>query len=211
MGEGMKKENSNNLYSTDEFNAFMDFVKSHGVQIRYSKGQSLNLEKAEVGFVLSGLLGIYYKGTGKFIDHAFYGMPAMEDDKIMSTQPFYCRTESDVIIAKIPIHKIFEISHPDQVYRGVVFSALIYSLIDKLANIYDIRHGGNGYKVVKELIELYLNEMHITQGLANYILKRTNLSNSYVFKILATLKKNGYIEIKNARLTKILKPLPNKI
>lgn len=207
----MKKGNNFNLYSTDEFNAFMEFVKSHGLQMRYSKGQSLNLAKAEVGFILSGLLGIYYKGTGKFIDHAFYGMPVMEDEKIMSTQPFYCRTESDVIISKMPIHKIFEISNPNQAYRGVVFSTLIYSLIDRLANIYDVRHGGNGYKVVKELIELYLNEIHVTQGLASYILKRTQLSNSYVFKILAALKKNGYIEIKNARLTRILKTLPDKI
>ncbi|RSW87268.1 hypothetical protein EGH62_04270 [Klebsiella aerogenes] len=208
----MKKATDFYLYSDDDFDAFIDFIKSQGVQRRYSKGERLNLAKAEVGFVLDGQLGVYYKGNGKFIDNAFYAMPLiMLKNKNITGHPFFYRVESDVVISIMPVSKIFETHNGTRNSHGLVFSSLAYSILEKLAMTYDIRHGGNGYQIVKELIELYNIEPHATQGLANYILNRTQLSNSYVFKILAALREQKYIEMKNARLTKIIKPLPDKI
>ncbi|MNM98243.1 putative DNA-binding transcriptional regulator [compost metagenome] len=138
-------------------------------------------------------------------------MPIMEHNKIAKTHPFYYRIESDAVIAILPTERIFECNTIDRTKHAMVFLSLINAIVERLATIYETRHGGNGYHVVKELIELYHHETHVTQGLANYILKRTYLSNSYVFKILATLKKNKYIEMDNARLIKIIKPLPDKI
>ncbi|MFK3663412.1 helix-turn-helix domain-containing protein [Scandinavium sp. NPDC088450] len=195
----------------DGFNALIDFVKSHAVQRRYSKGESLVLNNSDVGFVLEGSVCVYYKGNGKFIDNAFYGMPIMEHNKTTKKHPFYYRIESDAVIAVLPTERIFDNKSTHRPHHAMVFLSLIHTIFEKLAFVYETRHGGNGYHVVKELIELYHHETHVTQGLASYILKRTYLSNSYVFKIIATLKKNKYIEMENARLVRIIKPLPDKI
>ncbi|ENZ7485013.1 helix-turn-helix domain-containing protein [Klebsiella aerogenes] len=195
---------------TDDFNSFTAFIKANATQRRYSKGESLKLNQDDVGIVLDGRVGIYYKGNGKFIEHAFYGMPIMEHNKITKNHPFYYRIESDAVIAILPTELIFENNTPERKSYGMIFISLIHAIFEKLANVYEIRHNGNGYQVVKELIELYQYETHVTQGLANYILKRTYLSNSYVFKILAALRHEGYIEMENARLIRIAKALPEK-
>lgn len=195
----------------DDFNSFIAFIKANAIQRRYSKGESLKLNQDVVGIVLDGRVGVYYKGNGKFIEHAFYGMPIMEHNNITKNHPFYYRIESDAVIATLPTERIFENSTPERKNYGMIFISLIHAIFEKLATVYEIRHTGNGYQVVKELIELYQYETHVTQGLASYILKRTYLSNSYVFKILAALKKEQFIEMENARLVKIIKPLPDKI
>ncbi|EMY3602078.1 helix-turn-helix domain-containing protein [Klebsiella aerogenes] len=211
MPENMKANANFDFNDNDEFNRFIAFVKVHGTQRRYSKGESLNLDKGFVGFVLEGSVGVYYKTNGKFIEHAFYGMPVMEHNQITAAHPFFYRAEREAVITILSVESIFKESNVSHSNHGVFFVSLLHSIFEKLATVYEVRHGGNGYQVIKELIELYYHEPHATQGLANYILKRTELSNSYVFRVLAALKKKQYIEIRNARLTKILKPLPDKI
>lgn len=207
----MKTNTNFNFNDNDEFSRFITFVKAHGTQRRYSKGEPLNVDKGFVGFVLEGLVGVYYKANGKFIEYAFYGMPIMEHNQITAAHPFFYHAEREVVIAILPVEVIFKESVISHLNYGVYFVSLLHSIFERLAIVYEVRHGGNGYQVIKELIELYYHEPHVIQGLASYILKRTELSNSYVFRVLAALKKEKYIEMKNARLTKILKPLPDKI
>lgn len=207
----MKANTGFNFNNNDEFNRFIAFIKGQAIQRRYSKGESLNLGKEVVGFVLEGLVGVYYKANGKFIEHAFYGMPVMEHNQITAAHPFFYRAEREAVIAILPVENILKGSADGHSGYGMFFVSLLHSIFEKLAIVYEVRHGGNGYQVIKELIELYHHEPHVTQGLAGYILKRTELSNSYVFRILAALKKEQYIKMENARLTEILKPLPDKI
>lgn len=200
-----------NFSDMNDFNEFISFVKSHAVQRRYSKGEPLSLNKKDIGFVLDGLIGVYYKGNGKFIEHSFYGMPIMGYNKITKKNPFYYRVESEAVIAMLSVEHIFEYHDANETNRGIVLLSLIYTIFEKLAVVYETRHSGNGYHVIRELIERYNYDSPLGQGLASYILKRTYLSNSYVFKVLATLKKCQFIEMDNARLVKILKPLPDKV
>lgn len=48
------------------------------------------------------------------------------------------------------------------------------------------------------------------RSLAGFILKKTKVSRSYLFKIPSDLKEGGYIEIQNGKLTAILKELPEE-
>ncbi|WP_227505052.1 helix-turn-helix domain-containing protein [Klebsiella aerogenes] len=48
------------------------------------------------------------------------------------------------------------------------------------------------------------------RSLASFILKRTKMSRSYLFKILAELKEGGYIKMENGELIDIAHELPEK-
>lgn len=197
--------------SKESLDAFLDFVKAHGIQRRFSAKETLKLPKNSIGFVIDGIIGIYYKRNNKLVNHAFYGMPVIES-KIMAPQhPFKYKIESETIIFTITIEKLFDASSPQASNNGFIFSVLTHQLIEELISIYEERHGGNGYHVAKELIYSYAKEKNVTQGLATYILKRTQLSNSYVFKILASLRDQGYITMTNGKLQKINKTLPDKV
>lgn len=79
---------------------------------------------------------------------------------------------------------------------------------------YSERNFGNRYHVIRSMIYRYQKQREEgilpDRSLAGFILKRTKMSRSYLFKILADLKSGGYIEIENGKLTAILKELPEK-
>ncbi|MRS13502.1 hypothetical protein GJV06_01115 [Enterobacteriaceae bacterium RIT691] len=74
------------------------------------------------------------------------------------------------------------------------------------------RNFGNRYHVIRSMIYRYQKQseegVFHDRSLAGFILKRTKISRSYLFKILSSLKEGGYIEIHNGKLTSILKELP---
>ena len=47
-----------------------------------------------------------------------------------------------------------------------------------------------------------------TEGLALFIIRRTNLSRTHVFRVLAELKAGGYITMERGKLVSIDRPLP---
>lgn len=76
------------------------------------------------------------------------------------------------------------------------------------------RNFGNRYQVIRSMIYRYQRQreegvLH-DRSLAGFILKRTKMSRSYLFKILSDLKEGGYIEIQNGKLTSIIKELPEE-
>lgn len=54
------------------------------------------------------------------------------------------------------------------------------------------------------------NHTNESEGIAEFIIRRTNLSRTHVFRILAGLKEGGYITVKRGRLTSINKNLPKE-
>lgn len=79
---------------------------------------------------------------------------------------------------------------------------------------YSERNFGNRYLVIRSMIYRYQKQREEgilpDSSLAAFILQRTKMSRSYLFKILADLKNGGYISIDNGKLTAILKELPEK-
>ncbi|EOY3994542.1 helix-turn-helix domain-containing protein, partial [Klebsiella aerogenes] len=48
------------------------------------------------------------------------------------------------------------------------------------------------------------------ESLSAFIIKRTNLSRSYVYQVLAALKEGGYITVKKGQLISIDRKIPDK-
>ncbi|WP_434583458.1 helix-turn-helix domain-containing protein [Klebsiella sp. R390] len=83
-----------------------------------------------------------------------------------------------------------------------------------LLDSYNERNFGNRYNVIRSMIYRYKVQqdegiLH-DDSLAGFILKRTKISRSYLFQILADLKDGGYIDVRNGKLESILKELPEK-
>lgn len=58
----------------------------------------------------------------------------------------------------------------------------------------------SGFQTIKSMLSRYLYRNEIDYGkresLSAFIIKRTNLSRSYVYQVLAALKEGGYITVK---------------
>lgn len=62
------------------------------------------------------------------------------------------------------------------------------------------------YRYLKQKNEGVLHD----PSLANFILRRTKMSRSYLFQVLSDLKNGGYITMKNGELVDIVNELPEK-
>lgn len=68
------------------------------------------------------------------------------------------------------------------------------------------------YSTIRAMIYRYgqKKDLNVLGGemLSHFIMKRTNLSRSYVFKVISDLKKGGYITVKSGKLISINKNIP---
>jgi len=79
---------------------------------------------------------------------------------------------------------------------------------------YNERNFSSRYSAIRSMIYRYQKQreeglLH-DNSLASFIQKRTKISKSYLFKILADLKNGGFIDTENGKLVAILKELPEK-
>nr|WP_233094085.1 helix-turn-helix domain-containing protein [Enterobacter hormaechei] len=79
-------------------------------------------------------------------------------------------------------------------------------------DLHNERRQVTSYQTIKPMLYRYLyrQETHTgeNEGLALFIIKRTNLSRTHVFRVLADLKAGGYITMKRGKLVSIDRPLP---
>ncbi|AJF74991.1 MULTISPECIES: helix-turn-helix domain-containing protein [Raoultella] len=97
------------------------------------------------------------------------------------------------------------------------FAYLMEIMAFQLALIIDAHHEKNlpsRYDTIKSMIYRYKKQkdegvLH-DKSLASFILKRTKMSRSHLFRVLAELKTGGYIKIENGVLVEIVNELPDK-
>ncbi|WP_227549855.1 helix-turn-helix domain-containing protein, partial [Klebsiella quasipneumoniae] len=70
------------------------------------------------------------------------------------------------------------------------------------------------FQTIKSMLSRYLYRAEIDGGqhesLSAFIIKRTNLSRSYVYQVLAALREGGYITVKKGKLISIDRSIPEK-
>ncbi|MGR7464433.1 helix-turn-helix domain-containing protein [Klebsiella aerogenes] len=95
------------------------------------------------------------------------------------------------------------------------FAYLMEIIAFQLSLIIDAHHEKNlpsRYDTIKSMIYRYKKQQDAEvlhdKSLTRFILKRTKMSRSYLFKILAELKDGGYIAMENGELVDIVHELP---
>jgi hypothetical protein len=126
--------------------------------------------------------------------------------------PLYYYVEQDISILKMTCQEFEDnFLHKDEKTRIDTLSMLSFSTAYML-DIINERTGMQGYEIIRSLIYRYMaisTETNINAtSLSSFIVKRSKLSRSYVFKILSELKLGGYINMVNGKLLSINSHLP---
>jgi CRP-like cAMP-binding protein len=127
---------------------------------------------------------------------------------------FFYRCQENCRFSKIAasdFERIFYHSSPQ--YTKELTTILVYMGIFVL-DVSNERGNLSGFQTIKSMLFRYLYRREIDTGkresLSAFIIKRTNLSRSYVYQVLAALKEGGYITVKKGQLISIDRKIPEK-
>lgn len=177
------------------------------------KNEGLVLETDTIYFVPEGVLSIAMDEDPRIIGTTIEYMPVGLLEHLCPVISFNYTALTPAKILKVRIRdfeRIFFNTSAD--YAKELTTILSYMLIVVL-DVHVERRTDSGYYTIKAMLRRYLYRRTVNtqedEGIANFIIRRTNLSRSYVFRVLAELKEGEYVTIKKGKLISIDKKLPN--
>ncbi|CAH5898473.1 helix-turn-helix domain-containing protein [Klebsiella aerogenes] len=201
-------------YQKLQLNAHLPDVTACSESIELAPGERFQPQAGFIYFLLSGQITLAVNDPdnllGIVIEHMPLGLlehycPAVE---LLYQCLDRCR------FARISVEdfeRIFFYSSPE--YMKELTTILAYMGIFAL-DAHNERGNLSGFQTIKSMLSRYLYRNEIDCGkresLSAFIIKRTNLSRSYVYQVLAALKEGGYITVKKGQLISIDRKIPDK-
>lgn len=202
------------IYNSFDFSALERKVKEMGRPLLIKQGSIIQPGHGDIIIIANGvliacndvedpqLIGLIPK---------FYPVGMIERDYPSISLYYKAKTELEA----------FQLSWEeyDQLFRSseeisTLLHKILVNTIAHLIQLYYERNAGNGYITIRTMLYRYnerSKDMHlINEGIVSYIVSRTLLSRSYVFRILSDLKSGGYITVVNGKLKSIDKEIPIK-
>lgn len=199
-------------YRTLELNKHLAEVTVCATSFLLKTNESLILEANTIYFITEGVLSIAMDEDPRIIGTAIEYMPVGLLEHLCPVVSFNYVALTPAKVLKISIsdfERIFFDTSAD--YSKELTTILSYMLIVVL-DVHVERRTDSGYYTIKAMLRRYLYRRTVNtqenEGIANFIIRRTNLSRSYVFRVLAELKEGEYITIKKGKLISINKKLP---
>lgn len=201
------------IYSTTDFHPLREDLLEIGRQLHFTKGTILQPRGDEILFVLSGQMNVSDQSEGGLsVGHTFPFLPIGLIEHHFQL-PLYYQAESQVTVAQLTIDEFEQLFYPNPAYAKLL-SYILTFMSSKLIHIYYERNNDSGYATIREMLQRYLYKAEEgslnNEGIAAFILKRTRLSRSYVFQILAGLKAGEYITVRNGKLISINRDIPER-
>lgn len=166
------------------------------------RGEKIKLSGGHVYFLLSGRVSVAFNKSEKIIEHVFNFMPIGLFNFEFSGSNLEYNVLSHVEVLRVEISEVEAIykTGNSELIHGLMFltSKILFSLLNGFNN----RYTGSKYEMAKSLIEKYHDDSQC-ERVSSYILNRTHLSRSYVFKVLSHLEKNGVVVIERGRLVSL--------
>ncbi|HEN4999037.1 TPA: helix-turn-helix domain-containing protein [Klebsiella aerogenes] len=201
-------------YKSLEIDSHLFDIMDKGELLEYPLGHRLLVENNFAYFVIKGSLSISMPGSDLNIGNAIERMPIglMERFCPLANFEYNCVTPASIIkLSWQDFDDIFISAPSGRVIE--LMTILSYMTIFSL-DLHFERKQSNSYQIIKPMLSRYLyrarNHTNESEGIAEFIIRRTNLSRTHVFRILAGLKEGGYITVKRGRLTSINKNLPKE-
>ncbi|MCS2160052.1 Crp/Fnr family transcriptional regulator [Enterobacteriaceae bacterium RIT691] len=178
----------------------------------YKKGEEVKLSPEQIYFVDKGALSFGFKGDERVIGNIVEHMPLGLIERFCPLVELHYHCASDVTISSISHQDFDEIFFETSKEQMKELTTILIYMLVFMFDIHVERRSESGYHIIKSMLTRYLYRRLINadekEGVASFIIKRTSLSRSYVFRVLAELKKGGYITIKKGKLISIDKTLP---
>lgn len=200
-------------YRTLKLNKHLAEVSLCATPFSLKMNESLILEENTIYFITEGVLSIAMDEDPRIIGTTIEYMPVGLLEHLCPFVSFNYAALTPAKVLKINISdfdRIFFKTSTD--YAKELTTILSYMLIVVL-DVHVERRTDSGYYTIKAMLRRYLYRRKVNaqenEGIANFIIRRTNLSQSYVFRVLAELKEGEYITIKKGKLISIDKKLPS--
>ena len=200
-------------FATTELLQLQEQISSTGREIILPAGVTTRPREEEILIILSGQMTVSNaRSDGLMLGHTFPLLPIGLLERYNKLDLYY-QSETEVFLSQLTtteFDNLFFNSHKNSYLLNQIMARLSIELI----HIYYERNNDSGYATIRHMLYRYMikSEEGILQneGIASFILKRTRLSRSYVFQVLAALKSGGYITIKHGKLVSINREIPAK-
>lgn len=200
-------------YNKIDFTELDEWLNNCGRLLRFRKGTMLTPRDGEILVIIDGTMLVSEDtDNGLALGHTFKYMPiGLIEDDFNLRLCYHSQTDAKVIqLTKEEANTLF-FSTPQ---RAALFGKIMTYMSVILINAYFERNNGSGYAIIREMLVRYKykskTDVMFNEGVAAFILKRTRLSRSYVFQILAELKSGGYITVQSGKLVSIDREIPEK-
>lgn len=189
-------------------------VVARGEMSEYPVNHKLEVMPGFIYFILEGSLSIAVSNSELTIGNAIEYMPIGLMERYCPLAAFEYTSMTAMTVAKLSYEdfdQIFIHASPERVTE--LATILIYMTIFSLDLHYE-RKQLTSYQTIKPMLFRYLYRTQTHQnekeGVAAFIMRRTNLSRTHVFRVLADLKEGGYITVVKGKLVSINKTLPEE-
>jgi CRP-like cAMP-binding protein len=201
-------------YKSLNIGSHLTELHAKGSQSEYPQNHTLALDPGFIYFIIEGSLALSVKDNDLIIGNAIEFMPIGLMERYCPLVNFEYTSMTQMTVIKITYEDfdaLFIHASPERVTE--LATILIYMTIFSL-DLHFERKQLTSYQTIKPMLfrYLYRSQTHKNEreGLAAFIMRRTNLSRTHVFRVLADLKEGGYITVEKGRLVSINKTLPEE-
>ncbi|MEL2239754.1 helix-turn-helix domain-containing protein [Leclercia adecarboxylata] len=200
-------------YRTLDLNKHQEDVIACAKTFSFNANEPLIIEPGSIYYVSEGVLSIAMDEDPRIIGTTIEFMPVGLLEWMCPVISFNYMTLTAVTILQISVDDFERIFYDtSKSYMKELTTILSYMLIVAL-DVHVERRTDSGYHTIKAMLRRYLYRRSVNtkenEGIANFIIRRTNLSRSYVFRVLAELKEGQYITVKKGKLISIDRTLPH--
>ncbi|MGL4724029.1 MAG: helix-turn-helix domain-containing protein [Scandinavium sp.] len=199
-------------YTSLKIDGHVPELMEKGEMSDYPPNHHFKPEPGFIYFVTEGSLAITVAGSELTIGNTIEYMPVglMERYCPLVTFEYISMTPIGVIkVSYEDFDQIFIHATPERVNE--LATILVYMTIFSL-DLHSERRQLTSYQTIKPMLFRYLYRSQTHQdereGVAAFIMRRTTLSRTHVFRVLADLKEGGYITVERGKLVSINKTLP---
>lgn len=209
----MKFSELHNYYQSLNIDQHIQALKQLGDEIILSTHQQLTLEPNYIYFITEGSISLSITDSQHIIGNTIEHMPIglMERYCPLVTLTYTC--VSNVTAVKLPYEQFEKFFLSDKIEHTKLLPIILSYMTIFTLDLHNEREKCTSYQVIREMLFRYIYRTqvhtHETEGVAAFILQRTNLSRAQVFRILSDLKKGEYITIEKGKLVSINKALPS--
>lgn len=201
-------------YKSLNISSHLADLHEKGEPCEYPVGQRLVLEPGFIYFISEGSLAISYSENEMIAGNAIEYMPIGLMERVCPLVTFEYIAMTALKVMKITYEDFDEIfiqASPERVRE--LTTILLFMTIFSL-DLHNERKQQTSYQTIKPMLfrYLYRSQTHQNEreGIAAFIMRRTTLSRTHVFRVLADLKEGGYITVEKGKLVSINKTLPEE-
>ncbi|HAT1609010.1 TPA: Crp/Fnr family transcriptional regulator [Raoultella planticola] len=210
----MNFQEIHSYYRGLEIDNYLPEIIQEGESMLLPANKKLEVKAGYIYFCTTGSLSILMPNSGFNIGNSIEHMPIGLMERYCPLAKFEYIGSAAVELIKIShaaFDRIFIQNSPQRVQE--LATILVYMTIFTI-DLHNERRQLTSYQTIRPMLFRYLYRQQThkgeNEGLALFIIKRTNLSRTHVFRVLADLKAGGYITMVRGKLISIDRPLPEE-